>query len=137
MTRQEKREAIYTLSVLRAAIDSKYPGAMETAAGAKAISDAIDGIDRALRELGRGLTPAEKRAAENQVRYKTLRVVTRAAHPVPDGDQVVISVEDLNTLFYHGREECALCEKNDSQAKRCQVRKILRTYNLWGVCDHD
>ena len=135
MNRHDKREAIYTLSVLRAAINGKYAGKMDTADGEQGIFDAISGIDVALQELGKGMNPSEIRATQNQVKYKTLRVVTRAAHPVPDGDQVVISVEDLNALFYHGREECALCERSEAEVKQCPCYKILRKYDLRGVCE--
>ena len=137
MNRLEKREAIYTLSVLMAAIKGKYEGRMDTPDGQQAIAESVRGIQRALKELGKGMPPAEVRATKNQVKYKTLQVVTRAAHPVPDGDQVVISVQDLNTLFQRGREECVLCEKTEKQAKRCEVRRLLRKNSLWGVCDRD
>lgn len=135
MNRLEKREAIYTLSVLRAAINGKYAGKMETADGEQGIFDAISGIDVALQELGKGMNPAEIRATQNQVKYKTLRVCTLAAHPVPDGDQVVMSVEDINTLFIQGREECVLCERSASEAKQCPVHKVVRKYDLRGVCE--
>lgn len=137
MNRQERRDAIYTLSVLRHSVAMKYDGKMETEAGNAAVTKALAGMDGALKELGRGMTPTDKRAAQNQVQYKTLQVVTRAAHPYPDGDQVVISVDDLNELFRHGREECTLCEKTDAQAKRCAVRKLLVRNGLGGGCERE
>ena len=137
MNRQDRREAIYTLSVLQHSLAMKFDGKMETDAGNAAITNAIAGLDAALKELGRGMTTTEKRAAQNQVQYKTLQVVTRAAHPHPDGDQVVISVDDLNALFYHGREECVLCEKTDAQAKRCKVHRLFLKNGLGGVCKRE
>lgn len=137
MNRQERKDAIYMASFLRQGILMHFGGKMETDAGNEAISNAVAAMDVALKELGKGVHPTDKRAIENQVQYKTLRVVTRAAHPYPDGDQVVISVQDLNTLFRCGREECVLCEKTEKQAKRCEVRRLLRKNSLWGVCDRD
>lgn len=135
--RQERRDLVYLVSVFRAMFADRLVGKLDSPSGNDDAQKLFDMTDAVLRHLGDGMSEDERRAAQNQTRYKTLQVVTRAAHPAPLGNEVVITIDDINELFYHGREECVLCERSGKDVKRCKVYKIFRKYDLHGVCDKE
>ena len=137
MQRQERRDLIYLLSVFKAMFAEKLVGKLGDPKHEEDVQKLLKTTDTILRHLGEGMSASDKRAAQNQVKYKTLQVVTRAAHPAPLGNEVVITIDDINELFYHGREECVLCERSGKDVKRCKVNRIFRKYDLHGVCDKE
>lgn len=133
MNRQERRDLFYVTAVFDAVTQKKTEGCdEEVAQAASSLSKAAANL---LKVLGQQMDAGEKRAAKNQVKYKTLKIVTTAARTPADERKVEIDLDDLNTLFHHGREECVLCEKTGGQISKCKVRQVLRRYNLPGVCD--
>lgn len=133
MNRQERRDLFYVVAVFDAVVKKKT----EACEGkvAEAAASLFEAAARLLKVLGEEMDAGEKRAAKNQVKYKTLKVVTTAARTPADERKVEIDLDDLNTLFAHGREECVLCEKTGGQISKCKVRQVLRRYNLPGVCE--
>ena len=133
MNRQERRDLFYVTAVFDAVVQKKTEGCEgDVAQAASSISKASAHL---LKVLGQEMDAGEKRAAKNQIKYKTLKIVTTAARTPADERKVEIDLDDLNTLFYHGREECVLCEKTGGQISKCKVRQVLKRYNLPGVCD--
>ena len=133
MNRQERRDLFYVTAVFDAVVQKKTEGCEgDVAQAASSISKASAHL---LKVLGQEMDAGEKRAAKNQIKYKTLKIVTTAARTPEDERKVEIDLDDLNTLFYHGREECVLCEKTGGQISKCKVRQVLKRYNLPGVCD--
>lgn len=134
MNRQGRRELFYIFSVFKALTISRYS---KEEGDKQHVSDLVKAPEAVLEDLAAEMDAGERRAAMNQVKYKTLQVVTRAAKPAPIGDEVVLSVDDINTLFYHGREECVLCDKAGKEVKRCRVRQIFKNHDLEGICEKD
>lgn len=133
MHRQERRDLFYVTAVFDAVVQKKTEGCEgDVAQAASSLSKASAYL---LKVLGQEMDAGEKRAAKNQIKYKTLKIVTTAARTPEDERKVEIDLDDLNTLFYHGREECVLCEKTGGQISKCKVRQVLKRYNLPGVCD--
>ena len=133
MNRQERRDLFYVTAVFDAVVQKKTEGCEgDVAQAASSLSKASAHL---LKVLGQEMDAGEKRAAKNQAKYKTLKIVTTAARTPADERKVEIDLDDLNTLFYHGREECVLCEKTGGQISKCKVRQVLKRYNLPGVCD--
>ena len=133
MNRQERRDLFYVTAVFDAVVQKKTEGCDGDVA--KAASSLSKASAYLLKVLGQEMDAGEKRAAKNQIKYKTLKIVTTAARTPADERKVEIDLDDLNTLFYHGREECVLCEKTGGQISKCKVRQVLKRYNLPGVCD--